>query len=390
MSTLPRQAVLLVIDGCGIGEAPDAADYGDTGSATLQNLARWAGGLTLPTFQHLGLGNIAPIEGIAPAAQPLASYGRMLEVSKGKDSTTGHWELLGLQVHQPFPTYPHGFPREVLVPFEAAIGKQVLANKPASGTAVIDEYGAEHLATGKPIVYTSADSVFQLAAHTDVVPLDTIYHWCQIAREQLSGEHAVSRVIARPFVGEPGAFRRTYDRKDFSLPPTGPTLLDELVATGYEVVTVGKVDYLFEGQGITEAHHTEGNTDGMRAITERFRQGFNGLLFCNLIDTDQNYGHRNDCPGYVRALEEIDAWLAEFLPLLGEDIPFLISSDHGNDPTTPSTDHSREYVPLLAYSPSHFRGTNLGTRSSFSDTAATLAEFFGLEHVRWGASFLGQ
>lgn len=382
--------MLLIIDGWGIGEAPDAAEYHDEGSATMQNLAAWAGGLTLPAFQRLGLGNITPIQGIDPVAQPLASYGRMREISKGKDSTTGHWELLGLTLEVPFPTYPGGFPPAVIEAFSARIGRPVLANKPASGTAVIDEYGPEHLSSGAPIVYTSADSVFQLAAHTDVVPLETIYAWCEEARDLLQGEHGVSRVIARPFVGAPGAFRRTYDRKDFSLPPTGPTFLDTLMESGYDVVTVGKVDYLFNGQGVTEAVHTEGNTDGMRAIETRFRQGFNGLMFCNLIDTDQNYGHRNDCAGYQRALEEIDAWLARFLPELGTEVPLLIASDHGNDPTTPSTDHSREYVPLLAYSPRWFRGTNLGTRESFRDVAATLAEYFGFDPAGWGTSVLGQ
>ncbi|MEO7992989.1 MAG: phosphopentomutase [bacterium] len=390
MAVPRKQAVLLVIDGCGIGELPDAADYQDRGSHTLANLARWAGGLTLPNFQRLGLGNIAPIDGVPPVAQPLASHGRLNEVSKGKDSITGHWELLGLKLETAFPTYPHGFPREILDPFEAAIGRTVLANKPASGTHVLDEYGAEHLRTGQPIVYTSADSVFQVAAHTDVIPLAELYRICQIARDLLAGDHAVSRVIARPFIGQPGAFKRTYDRKDFALPPTAPTFLDQLVETGYEVVSVGKVDYLFDGRGITEPNHTEGNTDGLKVITERFSAGFNGLFFCNLIDTDQNYGHRNDCAGYKAALEEIDAWLPSFLALLPPDVPFMITSDHGNDPTTPSTDHSREYVPLLAYGPACFNGANLGTRESFADVAATLAAHFGLDPVPWGTSFLGQ
>ena len=390
MTVPPKQAVLLIIDGCGIGEAPDAAEYHDEGSNTLQNLAERVGGLTLPNFARMGLGNIAPIRGVPTVESPVGSYGKLREVSKGKDSTTGHWELLGLPVEKPFPTYPHGFPPEVIEPFERAIGRGVLANKPASGTAVIDEYGAEHMRTGKPIVYTSADSVFQLAAHTDIIPLPEIYQMCQIARDQLQGENNVSRVIARPFIGRPGAFRRTYDRKDFSLPPIAPTLLDSIIASGYEVVSVGKVDYLFDGQGISESHHTEGNTDGLRVIQERFQHGFNGLLFCNLIDTDQNYGHRNDPVGYKGALEEIDAWLAGFLDLLPPDVPFLISSDHGNDPTTTSTDHSREYVPILASSPTYFKGKNLGTRRTFADVAATLAEFYGLEPDRWGTSFLGE
>ncbi|HYE77678.1 MAG TPA: phosphopentomutase [bacterium] len=389
MSPAPKQAVLLVIDGMGIGEAPDAHEYRDEGSNTLQNLAAQMGGLDLPNLGRLGLGNIADIQGVPAAERPLASYGRLREVSKGKDSTTGHWELLGLPVHQPFPTYPGGFPPDVIGAFEQAIGRQVLANKPASGTAVIDEYGPEHLATGQPIVYTSADSVFQIAAHTDVIPLDELYRISQIARDLLQGEHAVSRVIARPFVGHPGAFKRTYDRKDYSLPPLNPTLLDRLVETGYEVISVGKVDYLFSGQGITEVNHTEGNADGMRVIAQRFAGGFNGLMFCNLIDTDQTYGHRNDCPGYKAALEAIDAWLPLFLDQLPGDVPFLITSDHGNDPTTPSTDHSREYVPILGYSPEHFHGADLGTRRTFADVAATLADHFGLPTDDWGTSFLG-
>jgi phosphopentomutase len=383
-----RRCVVLVLDGLGVGALPDAGRYGDEGSATLQNTARAVGGIRLPTLQRLGLGNVVAVEGVPPAARPMACFGRMAERSAGKDSTTGHWELAGLILDRPFPTYPHGFPPEVMEAFERAIGTRTLGNRPASGTQILDELGAEHLRTGYPIVYTSADSVFQIAAHEDVVPVDRLYEMCRVARGILQGEHAVSRVIARPFVGRPGAFVRTERRKDFSLEPPAPTLLDRLVQEGYEVWAVGKVADLFAGRGVTKAILTSDDPDGVRKTAQALSELDRGLVFANLVDLDTKYGHRNDPHGFARDLERIDAELPTLLERLQEGDLWIVTADHGNDPTTPSTDHSREYVPLLAYGPGLAAGVDLGVRETFSDVAATVAEALG---VRWdgpGRSFL--
>lgn len=383
-----RRCVVLVLDGLGVGALPDAGRYGDEGSATLQNTARAVGGIRLPTLQRLGLGNVVAVEGVPPAARPLACFGRMAERSAGKDSTTGHWELAGLILDRPFPTYPHGFPPEVMEAFERAIGTRTLGNRPASGTQILDELGAEHLWTGYPIVYTSADSVFQIAAHEDVVPVDRLYEMCRVARGILQGEHAVSRVIARPFVGRPGAFVRTERRKDFSLEPPAPTLLDRLVQEGYEVWAVGKVADLFAGRGVTKAILTSDDPDGVRKTAQALSELNRGLVFANLVDLDTKYGHRNDPHGFAQDLERIDAELPTLLERLQEGDLWIVTADHGNDPTTPSTDHSREYVPLLAYGPGLAAGVDLGVRETFSDVAATVAEALG---VRWdgpGRSFL--
>jgi phosphopentomutase len=380
--------VVLVLDGLGVGALPDAGRYGDEGSATLQNTARAVGGIRLPTLQRLGLGNVVAVEGVPPAARPLACFGRMAERSAGKDSTTGHWELAGLILDRPFPTYPHGFPPEVMEAFERAIGTRTLGNRPASGTQILDELGAEHLRTGYPIVYTSADSVFQIAAHEDVVPVDRLYEMCRVARGILQGEHAVSRVIARPFVGRPGAFVRTERRKDFSLEPPAPTLLDRLVQEGYEVWAVGKVADLFAGRGVTKAILTSDDPDGVRKTAQALSELDRGLVFANLVDLDTKYGHRNDPHGFAQDLERIDAELPTLLERLQEGDLWIVTADHGNDPTTPSTDHSREYVPLLAYGPGLAAGVDLGVRETFSDVAATVAEALG---IRWdgpGRSFL--
>jgi phosphopentomutase len=377
-----RKALLLVLDGVGIGELPDAADYGDEGSNTLVNMAKAVGGLNLPNLQRMGLGIEQideQIEGIPPAEKPIACYGKMREVSAGKDTTTGHWEIAGIIREKPFPTYPNGFPPEIIEAFEKAIGRKVLGNKPASGTAIIEELGEEHLRTGYPIVYTSADSVFQIAAHEEIVPVEQLYEWCRIAREILRGEHEVARVIARPFIGTPGNFKRTARRKDFSVPPPYPTLLDALTETGLKVVTVGKVDDIFAGRGVTFAVHTSDNRDGMQQVETLTAQGDFDFLWCTLVDFDTVYGHRNNPQGFAQALREFDEWLGNFLPKLREGDLLIITADHGNDPTTPSTDHSREYVPLLIWTPSLKEGKPLGVRQTFADVASTIADWLKVE-----------
>ncbi len=380
------RAFLLVIDGLGCGAMPDAARYGDEGSNTLANTAEAVDGLALPHLAGLGLGHILPIRGVPAVARPTGLYGRMAERSAGKDTTTGHWELAGLPVEQPFPVYPRGFPREVIEPFEEAVGRKVLGNVPASGTVILDELGARHLATGRPIVYTSADSVFQVAAHEAVVPVEQLYEWCRIARAQLAGAHAVCRVIARPFEGEPGEFRRTPRRRDFSLAPHGETLLDRVLAAGMSVRGVGKIDDIFAGRGLTDCVHTRDNEDGVERILERLRTPFDGLLFANLVDTDMRWGHRNDAEGYARSLEGFDRRLPELLTAAAGDL-VLITGDHGVDPTTASTDHSREYVPIVIRHPAGLAGP-VGTRETFADVAATLAAWLGLAPIGPGRSML--
>ena len=385
---MERRAILLILDGVGVGELPDAANYGDEGSNTLVNMAKAVGGLNLPTLQRMGLGNIAQIEGVPPTDEPIACYGKMREISAGKDTTTGHWEIAGVIRTKPFPTYPNGFPPEIIEAFEQAIGRKVLGNKPASGTAIIEELGEEHLRTGYPIVYTSADSVFQIAAHEDIVPVETLYRWCEIAREILRGEHEVARVIARPFVGTPGNFKRTPRRKDFSVPPPYPTLLDALTENGLTVVTVGKVDDIFAGRGVSRAIHTSDNHDGMEQVEKLVAKEDFDFLWCTLVDFDTLYGHRNNPQGFAQALEEFDHWLEGFLPKLREGDLLLITADHGNDPTTPSTDHSREYVPLLVWTPTSRKGKPLGIRETFADVAATVADWLGVKWQGAGESCL--
>jgi phosphopentomutase len=382
------KAIVLVLDGVGIGEIPDSVDYGDKGSNTLGNLAMAVGGLNLPNFEKLGLGMITSLKGLTTDLKPIASYGSMLPKSKGKDSTTGHWELMGLVTNYIPPLYPNGFPSDIIESFEKAIGRKVLGNKAASGTQIIEDLGPEHIRTGFPILYTSADSVFQVAAHKNIIPLDELYKICEVARKILTGKHAVLRVIARPFTGEPGNFKRTYERKDYGLNPPGDTLLDNLSSSGYDVITVGKIDYIFTGRGITDIIHTEGNEDGMRKVIDRFKKSFNGLMFVNFIDFDMQWGHRNDTVNFHKGLIAVDNWLPGFLELIGDNVPFFITADHGCDPTTPSTDHSREQVPLLAYCPAYFKGSDLGKRESFTDLAATLAEYFELDNTDFGQSFL--
>lgn len=374
-----KRVALFVLDSVGVGELPDAGDYGDSGSNTLGNISRAVGGLNMPNFGRLGLGNIIPIEGVPPAESPAASYGRMAEKSAGKDTTTGHWEMAGIIMEKPFPVYPGGFPNEFIKSYEEKIGRRVLGNKSASGTAIIEELGTEHMKTGFPIVYTSADSVFQIAAHEEIIPLEELYRICRIAREMLSGEHAVGRVIARPFEGKPGSFRRTVNRHDFSLKPPGATLLNLLANNGVQVTAVGKIKDIFAGEGVTNAVSTKGNKEGMDRSLQLMESDITGLVFTNLVDFDMLYGHRNNPRGYGDALEELDRWLPRLFNALKEDDVLIITADHGCDPTTPSTDHSREYVPLLVYGKQVLGGVDLGVRESFADIAATVAEIFGLK-----------
>ena len=382
--------MVVVLDSCGIGEAPDAARYGDEGSSTLPHTAAACGGLRLPVLGRLGLGRLAAIAGVPPASRPEGAFGILTEVSAGKDSTTGHWELMGLILDRPFPTYPHGFPPEIIEAFEARIGRRVLGNRPASGTAIIAELGEEHLRTGRPIVYTSADSVFQIAAHESVIPVEELYRMCEIARAILTGPHAVSRVIARPFVGEPGRFVRTDRRRDFSVPPPRDTVLDHITAGGMPVVGIGKIADLFAGRGVTTAVHTHNDMDGLTQTVRALADLERGLVFANLVDLDTLYGHRNDPKGYGADLERIDARVDEVLGRLGATDLMMITADHGNDPTTSSTDHSREVVPLLAAGPRVRGGVNLGVRSTFADVGATVAAALGVPTTGAGTSFLEQ
>ena len=381
-----RRAAIIVLDGLGIGPAPDTDAYGDAGSDTLGNVARAVGGLRLPSLERLGLGCCAPIAGLGRPEAPRAAYGTCQPKSAGKDSTTGHWEICGQIIERPFPTYPRGFPAEVIEEFARLTGRGVLANRAASGTAILDEFGAEHQRTGKWIVYTSIDSVFQVAAHEETVPLDELYHACELARAMLHGEHGVSRVIARPFVGGPGAWRRTARRKDYSLAPPGPTLLDELAARGVPRVGVGKVDDLFAGRGIT-SEHTATNADAYRLITDALSSLPEGLVFANVIEFDQSWGHRNDVAGFHRGLQELDAALDGLLEPVREDDIVIFTADHGNDPPTPSTDHAREVVPLLVTGP-RIRPVALGRRRTFADIGQTVADFLGAAPLAAGDSFL--
>ena len=383
-----RRAAVIVLDGVGCGEAPDAAQYGDAGSNTLGNLSRAVGGLRLPNLEQLGLGRVIPLEGVSADVPPRAAWGRMRPASAGKDSTTGHWEICGLHLAKPFPTYPGGFPREIVVELERRSGRGVLGNVVASGTEVIDRYGDEHVRTGKLILYTSADSVFQIAAHEGVVPLAELYRICEAAREMLVAPHDVSRVIARPFVGTSGHFSRTGNRRDFSLAPPTPTLLDALAAAGIPRRGVGKVDDLFAGRAIV-AEHTPDNAAGIGAIRRALQEQPSGFLLANLVDFDQLWGHRNDVAGFHDGLRAFDGALPTMLSTLREDDLLFLTADHGNDPTTPSTDHSRELVPLLAIG-HRVRPADVGERPTFSDLGATAAEWLGVSFRGRGTSFLSQ
>ena len=383
---MQRRAIVLVCDGLGVGEAPDAAAFGDAGARTLQHIVR-DGKPVIPNLTKLGL--LHTMYGEAPAGLPAPSgaFGRLAEASAGKDSTTGHWELMGLTVPVAFPLYPEGFPPEVVERFEKAVGKKVLVNRPASGTEVIKQYGEEHMKTGRPILYTSGDSVFQIAAHEDVVPIETLYRWCETAREMLDGKHRVGRVIARPFVGKPGSFTRTHRRHDYTVPPDGPTLLDELEAQGKRVYGIGKIEDLFSGRGVAKAVHTESNRDGLEKTVAALSGQGDDFVFANLNDFDTKFGHRNDPQGYARALEELDAFVPALLAGLGDGDVLMVTADHGGDPSDVSTDHTREFVPMVAAGPRVRAGVDVGTRATFADLGATVAEHLGVAPLA-GASFL--
>jgi phosphopentomutase len=385
--TIPR-VLILVCDSFGVGDAPDAKAYGDAGSDTLGNTAAALGGISAPNLGGLGLGMLTKIEGVEPEARPGTAHGRLTERSAGKDTTTGHWEMAGIVLTDPFPLYPNGFPPQIIEPFERRIGREVLGNMPASGTEIIEKLGQEHLRTGRPIVYTSGDSVFQIATHVNVVPLPTLYEWCRAARRLLSGPHNVGRVIARPFDGEPGAFFRRPERRDFSVPPPGPTLLDRCLEQGVSVYGVGKIQDIFAQQGFTEARYSESNDHGVDLSLDYLRRPGPALVFSNLVDFDSKYGHRNDPQGYAHAIEALDVRIPELVDGLGGGALFL-TGDHGCDPTTPSTDHSRERTPMLA---AGLAGGpyEVGTRETYADLGATVAELLGVPWDLEGSSFAGK
>lgn len=384
-----KRVIIIVLDSAGIGELPDAAEYGDEGSNTLGNIAAAVPGFSLPNLEKLGLGNIDGIVGFKAAEEPLGCFGKMAERSVGKDTTTGHWELAGITLRKPFPVYPEGFPGDMVERFEKAIGTKTLGNYPASGTVIIKELGQQHVKTGYPIIYTSADSVFQIAAHEDVIPVQRLYEICRTAREILTGEHAVGRVIARPFTGSDGNYTRTANRRDFSLEPPEKTLLDHVKEAGLEVKAVGKIDDIFAGRGITQSIHVKDNMEGVDKTIGFIKERFSGLIFANLVDFDMYYGHRNDPDGYARALEEFDGRVPEIIDAMARQDILFITADHGCDPTTVSTDHSREYVPLLVYGKEIRMGINLGTRKTFSDLAQTTAEYLGTGGEFDAVSFYG-
>jgi len=393
--TREPRAIVLVLDSVGAGALPDAAAYGDEGSNTLGNTSRVAGGLDMPNLGAMGLGNITEVLGVAPVTQPLASWGKCAERSAGKDTTTGHWEMVGMVLERAFPTYPDGFPPEVMDEFARLTGLGWLGNYAASGTAIIQELGAEHVATGRPIVYTSADSVFQIAAHEDVIPIDELYRICKIARDQvLVGEHAVGRVIARPFVGpdEHGDFTRTHRRRDFAVEPFEPTVLDELAGIGIKSYGIGKIGEIFAWRGICESPHSQNNMHGFDNLVARVRDDADhGFVFANLVDFDMVWGHRNDADGYARGLEAVDARIPELLDAMIAGDLLIVTADHGCDPTTASTDHSREYTPLIAHIKGIERGVPLGIRSTFADIGETVADFYGIPGTcRRGTSFLAE
>ncbi len=383
---LVARVCVLVCDSWGVGDAPDAAAYGDEGSDTLANTARAVGGVRVPNLEALGLGALTDILGVAPRADAGTGHGRATEVSVGKDTTTGHWEMMGIRLEEPFPLYPNGFPPEVIEPFEAAIGREVLGNAPASGTQIIEALGPQHLRTGRPIVYTSGDSVFQIATHVEVVALTQLYDWCETARQLLVGPHRVGRVIARPFEGRPGAFVRRPERRDYSVPPPGPTVLDDLVESGVHVVGIGKIQDIFDHRGLTQAAYSDSNEHGVELTIQALREPGPSFVFTNLVDFDSKYGHRNDAVGYAAAIEALDRRLPDLIAALDGGI-LLITGDHGCDPTTTPTDHSRERTPVLvAGCPGG--PWDIGTRTTFGDVGATTAELLGAQRSgALGSSF---
>ena len=384
-----QRVIVIVLDGVGAGAAPDAKEYGDEGSNSLSNTAKAVGGLKLPNLETLGFGRITPMQGVNPIRPAKGSFGKLTPKSSGKDSVTGHWELMGIYLQEPFPVFPNGFPPEVIQKFKELTGLDVLANKPASGTAVIEEFGEEHMFTGKPIVYTSGDSVFQIAAHEEIIPLERLYEICKISRKMLVGEFGVGRVIARPFIGDrAGEFQRTSHRRDYPRIPDTDTMMDKLIESGLEVYATGKIDDLFGHRGISFTHHTTNNQDSIVATIEFIKKDFEGLLVANLIEFDQIFGHRNDPSGYANALEHFDSHIPQIVENLHANDVVMIVSDHGVDPTTESTDHSREFSPLLVFGNQVKENVDLGTRGSYADVGATIADIFNLEPPQIGESFL--
>ncbi|WP_078545929.1 phosphopentomutase [Litchfieldia alkalitelluris] len=384
-----KRVFLIVMDSVGIGEAPDAEKFGDVGSDTLGHIADHVKGLKMPSMEKLGLGNIKEVQGIAKVDAPLAYYSKMEEASNGKDTMTGHWELMGLYIDTPFRVFPNGFPDELLNELKERTGREIIGNKPASGTEILDELGKEHMESGALIVYTSADSVLQIAAHEEIVPLEELYKICEIARElTLNEKYMVGRIIARPFVGTPDKFERTANRHDYALKPFDRTVMNELADSKYDVISIGKIADIYDGEGVTKALRTKSNMDGMDKLVETLHMNFTGLSFLNLVDFDALFGHRRDPEGYGQALEEFDARLPEVFELLQEDDLLIITADHGNDPTYPGTDHTREFVPLLAYSPSMTAGKEFPVRKTFADVGATIAENFHVALPKYGESFL--
>jgi len=385
-----KRVIVIVLDSVGIGELPDSHKYGDEGSNTLKHIAELTEGFSLPNLEKLGFGCIDGVSYLTKENNPQGAFGKMAEKSAGKDTTTGHWEISGIILTKPFPLYPNGFPREIIDEFEKRIGTKTLGNKPASGTVIIQELGDEHVKTGFPIVYTSADSVFQIAAHEQVIPIEKQYEICRTARDLMQGEYGVARVIARPFTGESGNYVRTNRRRDFSLTPPRKTILNFLEENGFEVRAVGKIEDIFNGSGITKAVHTKGNADGIDKTIDWMKEDFEGLLFVNLVDFDMLFGHRNNIEGYAKALSEFDGRLPEILSCMKRDDILIITADHGCDPSTESTDHSREYVPVLVTGFNINKGKNLHIRDSFSDIAKTIGEYFGIENDLCGESFLDE
>jgi phosphopentomutase len=384
-----KRVILMILDSLGVGALPDSEKYGDVGVNTLNNIAKNVDRFDIPHLIEMGIGNLEGIDDIQSADKVIGAYGRSMEVSNGKDTTMGHWEIAGLNISEPFNTYPNGFPDEIIKPFEEKTGRKVVCNKPSSGTVVLDEYGPEHVKTGDLIVYTSADSVFQIAAHEEVVSVKELYEYCEIAREMLMGEYQVARVIARPFIGTEGNYSRTANRHDYSLKPFDKTVLDQLKEAGKDVIGVGKIVDIFDGEGITESVHTKSNMDGVDKTIDYMNQDNQGLIFSNLVDFDAMYGHRRNIAGYRDALEEFDVRLPEIKAAMNEGDILILTADHGNDPSYKGSDHTREYIPLLVYGKGIEENVNLGTRQTFADIAATIAEILEIEKPLNGDSFYG-
>lgn len=385
-----KKAILIVLDSVGIGEMPDAAQYGDAGSNTLGNIAKEIGGMDLPNLESLGLGNIAPLEGVKEVHPSEGAYGKAAELSVGKDTVTGHWEMSGVILEKPLNTYPNGFSKEIMDLFEKKIGRKTLANEVASGTEIIARLGDEHVKTGFPIIYTSADSVFQIAAHEGVVPIDELYRYCEIAREMLVGDWQVGRVIARPFTGESGNYERTANRKDYALDPFNKTILEYVKEDGQNVMAVGKIEDVFNKIGVTHAIHTKSNMDGVDETLNYMKEDLPGFIWTNLVDFDSKFGHRNDVSGYYNAIKEFDQRLPELMKAMTEEDLLIITADHGCDPTTASTDHSREYIPILVYGNAVKPGSTLGVRRTFSDIGKTILAYLDIENELYGESFLAE